>query len=57
MNEGLNVLASIDIAAQEDLYVLVDFLNRNLKDKEIIFGLSKSHEEGRYKITLYRTTE
>lgn len=55
MREGLHVVASIDLKATEDLYVLVDFLNRNLKDKEIIFGLSKSHEEGQYTVTLYKT--
>ena len=57
MNDGLNVMASIDLQATEDLYLLVDFLNRNLKDKEIVFGLSKSHQEGHYTVTLYKTGE
>ena len=57
MSEGLSVMASIDLAATEDLYLLVDFLNRNLKDKEVIFGLSKSHTEGQFTITLYKTSE
>ena len=55
MNDGLAVMATIDVQATEDMYQLVDFLNRNLKDKEIVFGLSKSHEEGLYTITLYKT--
>jgi hypothetical protein len=41
----------IKIKYQDDLYTLVDFLNRNLKEKDIIFGLSK--EEDRAVITLY----
>jgi hypothetical protein len=35
---------------------LIDFLNRNLKDKDVIIGLSKhQEEEGKMLITLYRT--
>ena len=51
---GLAVMATIDLKATEDLYLLVDFMNRNLKDKDIIFGLSKSNQEGHYTITLYK---
>lgn len=49
------VIASKDVAASQDLYMLVDFLNRNLKDKNVIFGLSKSSEAGKYTVTIYRT--
>ncbi len=31
----------LKIKYQDDLYTLVDFLNRNLKDKDVMFGLSK----------------
>ena len=54
MSNGLTVMATIDLKATEDLYLLVDFMNRNLKDKDIIFGLSKSNQEGHYTITLYK---
>ncbi len=42
--------------ATDDLYQLVDFLNRKLKEKNVIFGLSKAPDEpGKMLITLYRT--
>ena len=31
----------IKVKYQDDLYILVDFLNRNLKDSNIMVGLSK----------------
>ena len=41
--------------ATDDLYQLVDFLNRNLKDKNVIFGLSKAQgDAGKMLLTLYR---
>ncbi|MCL6453791.1 MAG: YpmA family protein [Alicyclobacillus sp.] len=49
------VIATHVCTATDDLYQLVDFLNRNLKDKDVIFGLSKSTEdEGKMLLTLYR---
>ncbi len=42
--------------ATDDLYLLVDFLNRNLRDKDVIFGLSKNPEQdGTMVLTLYRS--
>lgn len=50
------VMGTQIVTATEDLYLLVDFLNRNLKDRGVIFGLSKLAEEpGKMLITLYRT--
>lgn len=49
------VIGTQIVTATEDLYQLVDFLNRNLKDRGVIFGLSKmSEEQGKMLITLYR---
>ncbi len=39
--EKLTPRGKIKIKYQDDLYTLVDFLNRNLKGKNIMFGLSK----------------
>lgn len=40
----------------EDLYRLIDFLNRNLKDKDVIFGMAKSEQNpDKVQITIYRT--
>lgn len=47
----LEILASITIQESEDLYKVVDFLNRTLKEKRVIFGLKKVKNEP--KMTLY----
>lgn len=40
----------------EDLYRIIDFLNRNLKDKDVIFGMAKSEQHpDKVQITIYRT--
>lgn len=56
MESKLDVMATHVCAATDDLYQLVDFLNRNLKDRDIVFGLSRMQDEsGKMLITLYRT--
>ncbi|WP_029420360.1 YpmA family protein [Alicyclobacillus macrosporangiidus] len=51
----LAVIGTQILTATEDLYQLVDFLNRNLKDKNVVFGLSKAPDaEGKMVLTLYR---
>lgn len=55
MDDQLTVLATHLMTPTDDLYLLVDFLNRNLKDKDVIFGLSKSPDEpDKMALTLYR---
>ncbi len=53
--EAHMIIATKDVDASADLYLLIDFLNRNLKDKDVIFGLSKSQEVGKFTVTIYRT--
>ena len=56
MESKLDVMATYVCTATDDLYQLVDFLNRNLKDRDIIFGLSRMQDEAdKMLITLYRT--
>ncbi|MCL6515517.1 YpmA family protein [Alicyclobacillus sp.] len=50
----LAVIGTQVLTATEDLYQLVDFLNRNLKDKNVVFGLAKAQEDGKMILTLYR---
>jgi hypothetical protein len=55
VDDQLLVIGTHVCTATDDLYQLVDFLNRNLKEKDIIFGLSKlQNEEGKMLLTLYR---
>lgn len=52
-NEGLQVKAVIELSENGELYKLVDFLNKNLKDRGVIFGLTQ--KEDCMKITIYET--
>lgn len=55
MEDKLMVIGTHICTATDDLYLLVDFLNRNLKDKEVIFGLAKSQDEhDKMVLTLYK---
>ncbi len=50
------VIATKDIAPSDDLYLLIDFLNRTLKDRDIMFGLTQSRtDRAKYTVTIYRT--
>jgi len=39
------IRAVLDVKNSPELYKIVDFLNKNLKDRGLIFGLSKKDEE------------
>jgi hypothetical protein len=57
MEDKLMVIGTHICTSTDDLYQLVDFLNRNLKDKEVIFGLSKvQDQQGKMMLTLYRSS-
>ncbi|MCI0184265.1 MAG: YpmA family protein [Acidibacillus sp.] len=55
MDQINRVLAVKEVEGSAELYVLIDFLNRNLKDKDVIFGLAKADHPGKYTVTIYRT--
>ena len=50
-------LGSQIVSEPSEWYQVVDFLNRTLKDKNIVFGLTKGPEEGSYQITVYEEKE
>ncbi|MCL6547996.1 MAG: YpmA family protein [Alicyclobacillus sp.] len=55
MEGKLSVIGTHVCTATDDLYLLVDFLNRNLKDKGVIVGLAKAPDHpGKMLLTLYR---
>ncbi len=39
----------------DDMYKVVDFLNKTLKDKKVIFGLTKNIKQGTMTISIYET--
>ncbi|MGE5329574.1 MAG: DUF4264 family protein [Deltaproteobacteria bacterium] len=51
--DDLEIRAVIEIDDNPELYKLVDFLNKNLKEKNLIFGLTKQQEK--MKITIYNS--
>ena len=50
-NEGLEIKAVLEIEKNGELYKLIDFLNKNLKSKGVVFGLTQKSEK--MNITLY----
>ena len=53
--EGLKVLASGTFAVEGEAYKLITFLNQTLKDKGIIFGMSKRPDG--LVVTVYQTRD
>jgi hypothetical protein len=53
LDDKLELKAKLSIKSNIELYKVVDFLNKNLKDKKLIFGLSKKDDE--MIISIYET--
>jgi hypothetical protein len=49
----LNLIALKEFEENEDVYKIIDFLNKNLKEQGYIFGLTK--KENRDTISIYKT--
>lgn len=49
----LELIARQNFPANYDLVKVVDFLNKNLKDKRIMFGVSKDREKNQMTISIY----
>lgn len=55
-NQGkLELIAVKAFKSYEEMYKVVDFLNRTLKDKKVIFGLTKDTKKGTMTISIYET--
>jgi len=52
-NDKLELKATVEVEDNLELYKVVDFLNKNLKEKNLIFGLSK--KENKMTISIYET--
>lgn len=51
--DSLELIAKYELSKSDELYKLVDFLNKNLKELNIIFGLSMKNEK--MTITIYKS--
>ncbi len=49
----LDMIASKAFSASPELVRIVDFLNKSLKGKKIMFGLSKDKEKEQMTISIY----
>jgi len=49
----LELIAHKNFSANDELIRVVDFLNKNLKEKKIMFGISKDKEKNQMTINVY----
>lgn len=49
----LELIAQKNFAENPDLVRVVDFLNKTLKEKKVIFGLNKNKEKGYMTLSIY----
>lgn len=49
----LDLIAVRSFPPYNEMYQVVDFLNKSLKDKKIMFGLTKDRDSGMMAITIY----
>ncbi len=52
-DDKLELLALKSFEAYEDMYKVVDFLNKSLREKKLMFGLTKNQETGKMVISIY----
>lgn len=49
----LELIAAKNFPASPEMIQLVDFLNKSLKDKSVMFGLTKDKEKNEMTLTIY----
>lgn len=49
----LELIAARSFPASPEMIHLVDFLNKSLKDKAVMFGLTKDKEKNEMTLTIY----
>jgi hypothetical protein len=51
----IELICMKEFSYYEDMYKVIDFMNKNLSDLNIIFGLSESH--GNHVISIYKESD
>ena len=51
----LKLIALKSFSMHQDMYKVVDFLNKSLKDKNLMFGMTKNSGENTLTISIYET--
>jgi hypothetical protein len=49
----LELIAHKSFTNYDQMYLVVDFLNKSLKDKKLMFGLTKDSKKDKMTITIY----
>jgi hypothetical protein len=49
----LELIAHKSFSNYDQMYLVVDFLNKSLKDKKLMFGLTKDSSNEKMTITIY----
>ncbi|ASB88738.1 YpmA family protein [Bacillus sonorensis] len=56
MDSKIEILSTVTVQHSEDLYKIVDLLNRTLKRDDLMFGLALDEDDQKQAIfTIYRT--
>lgn len=56
MNSKIETLSTVTVQHSDDLYKIVDLLNRTLKREDLMFGLAlDENDKNRAVFTIYRT--
>ncbi|MFZ3171507.1 MAG: YpmA family protein [Carboxydocellales bacterium] len=51
--DRLELIATKTLTANEDMYKIIDFLNKTLKEKRVMFGLTLNRTENTMTISVY----
>lgn len=51
--DKLVLMATKSFSDYEDMYKVVDFLNKNLKEKRVMLGLTKEKDNNKLNINIY----
>jgi hypothetical protein len=51
----LELIATKAVSSNQELYIVVDFLNKSLKSHNLIFGLTKDKDKDTMTISIYDT--
>ncbi len=51
----LELIAVKSFKPYDEMYKVIDFLNKTLKEKKVIFGLTKDIQKGTMTISIYET--
>ncbi|MFZ5639545.1 MAG: YpmA family protein [Bacillota bacterium] len=52
-SDKLELIATKTLNSYDEMYKIVDFLNKTLKHKKVMFGLSKNTEDNTMTISVY----